>query len=89
MRTALLLGLSTLALSLACAVQPAEDSEATGDQSAAIQTQTGPTPVTTTVDCTSSADATCYECGNSNGVMCCVGKCTVIKVDAITSARGK
>lgn len=31
-----------------------------------------------TVDCRRLEHASCYECGNANGVMCCVGSCTVI-----------
>ena len=30
------------------------------------------------VDCRTKADASCYECGNKNGVMCCLSSgCTI------------
>ncbi len=77
MRTYIVLGLALVGLSIACAVQPADEAETTSDQGQALQPLPMP-PVETVVNCDSPANYSCFECGNHDGVMCCVGKCTVI-----------
>ena len=80
MRKFMVLGLTMIGLSLACAMQPAEEAETTettGDQGQALQPLPMP-PVYTIVNCDSPANYSCFECGNHDGVMCCVGECTVI-----------
>lgn len=48
------------------------------DQSALMCYPSGCPKPGMTVDCRTAGDASCYECGNPNGVMCCFGTCTVI-----------
>ena len=81
MRTPSLLVVTLVSFVMAgCAADPTPESvEDIG--AAAAQLQSGGGPSTgITVDCNESSNATCYECNQPNGVMCCLASqtCTVI-----------
>ncbi len=77
MKTRSLLVAALAALALAgCAADPIADSDGVEERSSALQTE--PTVPPNTVDCRLLRDASCYECGNKDGVYCCIGPCTII-----------
>ncbi len=82
MRNLFLMAMATLLLGAACGGGDPVDA---GDIDAKSSNQalmicpnpTGCTPVYD-VDCRTKADASCYECGNKNGVRCCLDSgCTI------------